>query len=153
MLLPALLLCVVIGISDGDTLKVRCATDQGQQSLTIRLAEIDAPEKGQPFGQRSKQHLSDLCFRKSAEIRATARDRYGRTLARVMCEGTDANAAMVRDGMAWAYTRYLTDPQIQAMEVLARRERAGLWTDEMPHPPWRWRQRRTRELPDHTSAP
>ncbi|WP_448172273.1 thermonuclease family protein [Rhizobacter fulvus] len=138
MLLPTLL-CVVIGISDGDTLKVRCKTDQGQQALTVRLAEIDAPEKGQPFGKRSKRHLSDLCFRRNAEIRPTARDRYGRTVARVICEGADANAAMVRSGMAWAYTRYLSDPQIQAMEVLARREYVGLWSDEGVISPWQWR--------------
>ncbi len=83
MLLSALL-CVVIGISDGDTLKVQCTTDQGQQSLTVRLAEIDAPEKSQPFGQRSKQHLSQLCFRKRAEVRRCIRPRC---TARALCFG------------------------------------------------------------------
>lgn len=90
--------------------------------MVVRLAEVDAPEKAQPFGQRSKELLSTLCFRKQAEIRPSTRDRYGRTVAHVICAGTDANAAMVRTGMAWAYTRYLTDPQIRAMEVVARRE-------------------------------
>ena len=138
-MLIAFLMCSVVGISDGDTLKVNCATDRGHQSLTVRLAEIDAPEKGQPFGQRSKQHLSDLCFRRNAEVRTTSRDRYGRTVARVVCDGTDANATMVRDGMAWAYTRYLTDPQIRGMEVLAQRERVGLWSDGTAIAPWHWR--------------
>lgn len=138
-MLIAFLMCSVVGISDGDTLKVKCATDRGHQSLTVRLAEIDAPEKGQPFGQRSKQHLSDLCFRRNAEVRTTSRDRYGRTVARVVCDGTDANATMVRDGMAWAYTRYLTDPQIRGMEVLAQRERVGLWSDGTAIAPWHWR--------------
>ncbi|CAM5793100.1 TNase-like domain-containing protein OS=Rhizobacter sp. Root404 OX=1736528 GN=ASC76_19675 PE=4 SV=1 [Rhizobacter fulvus] len=46
---------------------------------------------------------------------------------------------MVRSGMAWAYTRYLSDPQIQAMEVLARREYVGLWSDEGVISPWQWR--------------
>ena len=119
-MIEAALLCLVVGISDGDTIKVRC-TDQPQ--IVIRLAEIDAPEKAQAFGQRSKEMLSTLCFKKQAEIRPSTRDRYGRTVARVICTGTDANAAMVRSGMAWAYTRYLTDPQIQAMELVARRER------------------------------
>ena len=132
----AALLCLVVAISDGDTLKARCP-DLPQ--LVVRLAEIDAPEKAQPFGQRSKQHLSALCFQQQAEIRPTARDRYGRTVARVVCAGTDANAAMVRAGMAWAYTKYLTDPQIRAAEVLARRERLGLWADPDPAPPWKWR--------------
>jgi micrococcal nuclease len=141
MLLP-LLLCTVISISDGDTLKAKCTTAQGLESLTIRLAEIDAPEKRQAFGQRSKQRLSELCFGKRAEVRPASRDRYGRAVARVVCEGIDANAAMVRSGMAWAYTRYLTDPQIRAMEVLAQRERVGLWSEAGAVRPWEWRANR-----------
>jgi len=140
-MIEAALLCLVVGISDGDTIKVRCA-DQPQ--MVIRLAEIDAPEKTQPFGQRSKEVLATLCFKKQAEIRPSTRDRYGRTVARVLCSGTDANAAMVRAGMAWAYTRYLTDPQIQAMEIVARRERLGLWADARPVPPWEWRKSRSK---------
>lgn len=135
------LLCLVVAISDGDTIKVRCP-DQPQ--IVIRLAEIDAPEKAQPFGQRSKELLSTLCFKKQAEIRPPTRDRYGRTVARVLCAGSDVNAAMVRAGMAWAYTRYLTDPQIQAMEIVARRERLGLWSDAHPVPPWEWRKARAK---------
>lgn len=131
-----MLFCLVVAITDGDTLKAHCP-DQPQ--IVIRLAEIDAPERAQPFGQRSKQHLAGLCFQQQAEIRPTTRDRYGRTVARVICAGTDANAAMVRAGMAWAYTKYLTDPQIRAMEVMAQRERAGLWADPHPVPPWEWR--------------
>lgn len=135
-MIEAALLCLVVGISDGDTIKVRCS-DRPQ--MIVRLAEIDAPEKAQPFGRRSRETLSTLCFGKQAEIRPSTRDRYGRTVARVICAGTDANAAMVRAGMAWAYTRYLTDPQIRAMEVVARRERLGLWADAHPVPPWEWR--------------
>ena len=140
-MIEAALLCLVVGIGDGDTIKVRCA-DQPQ--MVIRLAEIDAPEKAQPFGQRSKELLSTLCFKKQAEVRPSTRDRYGRTVARVICAGTDANAAMVRSGMAWAYTRNLTDPQIQAMEIVVRRERMGLCSDEHPMPPWEWRKVRSK---------
>jgi endonuclease YncB( thermonuclease family) len=96
---------MVVAASDGDTIKARCEGDQSEKTITVRLAEVDAPEKAQPFGQRSKQHLSALCFPKYAEIRPQSQDRYGRTVARVTCDGKDANAAMVRSGMAWAYTR------------------------------------------------
>src|SRR5260221_6233168 len=95
-----LLVCLVVGITDGDTLKARCEQEGQRQPVTVRLAEIDAPEKAQPFGLRSKQHLASLCFRQQAEIRPSAMDRYGRTVARVICAGTDDNAAMVRAGMA-----------------------------------------------------
>jgi len=134
--MTALLLCLVIGITDGDTIKVRC-DDSPQQ--VIRLAEIDAPEKTQPFGDRSRQHLADLCFQKRAELQPKLKDRYGRTVARVKCEGTDASAAQVRTGMAWAFTKYLTDPAIKQLEGEAMESHRGLWADAEPLPPWDWR--------------
>ncbi len=134
--MSAVLLCLVVAITDGDTLKVRC-DDSPQQ--VIRLAEIDAPEKAQPFGDRSRQQLAELCFQKRAEIQPKARDRYGRTVARVTCEGKDANAEQVRTGMAWAYTKYLADASIKKLEADARGEHRGLWGDAEPTPPWDWR--------------
>ena len=95
----------VVGVADGDTLTV---LDAWRQQIKVRLAEIDAPEKVQPFGQRSRQQLADLCFNQEANIRETARDRFGRTVARVRCQGLDASAEQVKAGMAWAFTRYLT---------------------------------------------
>lgn len=94
----AALFCLVVAIADGDTLT--CLTD-AKQEVRVRLLEIDAPESNQAFGARSKQALSDLCFRVRAEIRSTGADQYGRTLGRVTCNGVDANAELVRLGMAW----------------------------------------------------
>ena len=99
-MLAALLICSVVGISDGDTLTARCATDGAPQTITVRLAEVDAPEKAQPYGARSKQNLSALCFRKSAEVRRISLDRYGRTVAHVTCDGRDASEVQVRAGLA-----------------------------------------------------
>jgi endonuclease YncB( thermonuclease family) len=107
--------------------------------VKVRLAEIDAPEKRQPYGQRSKEALSALCYGVEAKIRQTATDRYGRTVARVECRGRDANAEMVRAGMAWAYTKYLTDPEIKRLELAARAAHVGLWADKDPVAPWEWR--------------
>ena len=135
------LVCLVVAIADGDTLTARCEAqaEQPAQTIIFRLAEIDAPEKRQPFGERSKQALSSMCFQKPATVNPQTRDRYGRTVARVTCDGTDANAEMVRSGMAWAFTKYLTDPQIKAIELEARGERRGRWVDREPVAPWDWR--------------
>ncbi|RYE40683.1 MAG: hypothetical protein EOP24_39940 [Hyphomicrobiales bacterium] len=135
----SILLCLVVGVSDGDTLKARCGQPGAYEQVTVRLAEIDAPEKSQPFGQRSKEHLSGLCFGKQAKIRPSTRDRYGRTVARVTCAGADANVEQVSAGMAWAYTRYQTDPKFTQHEQQARATRAGLWRDAKPVAPWEWR--------------
>lgn len=128
--------CKVVGIADGDTITALCS---GNDRVKIRLAEIDAPEKAQAFGARSKQSLSDLCFGKPAEIVPKTKDRYGRTVARVICAGADANAEQVRRGMAWVYDRYVTDRSLYALQTSAKDSRRGLWSDPDPTPPWEWR--------------
>ena len=65
----------VVGISDGDTITVLIS---GHHQIKVRLAEIDAPEKSQAYGQRSKQSLSDLAFGKQVRVEQQDRDRYGR---------------------------------------------------------------------------
>lgn len=128
--------CTVVGISDGDTLTALCPSNQ---QLKVRLAEIDAPEKAQPFGTRSKQALSDLCFGKQAEVVPQTKDRYGRTIARVRCNGQDVSEQLVRSGMAWVFDRYVTDRSLYPLRDEARTTRRGLWVDAEPVPPWEWR--------------
>jgi endonuclease YncB( thermonuclease family) len=126
----------VVGIADGDTLTV-LTTSKKQHK--IRLAEIDAPENAQPFGTKSKQSLSDLCFGKEAEVSPRVKDRYQRIVARVKCAGVDANAEQVNRGMAWVYRRYAKDHDLYVLEHGAKAEKRGLWADSSPTPPWQWR--------------
>lgn len=81
------LLCLVVAITDGDTLKVRCGQEGAYEQVTIRLAEIDSPERKQSFGNRSKDALGALCHEAIATIKPQTKDRYGRTVARVECKG------------------------------------------------------------------
>lgn len=69
----------VVGVADGDTLTLLVGTKQ----LKIRLAEIDAPERSQPYGTKAKHLLSDLVFGRSVRIVEVDRDRYGRIVAQV----------------------------------------------------------------------
>jgi endonuclease YncB( thermonuclease family) len=132
----------VVGIADGDTITVLAA---GNQQRKIRLAGIDAPEKKQPFGQRSKQHLSDLVFGKEVVLDCGKVDRYRRDVCVVIVDRQDANLAQVEAGMAWWYRRYANEqmPQqrtdYEAAEGRARATRSGLWADQQPMPPWEWR--------------
>ena len=131
----AILLCLVVAISDGDTLTARCQAE----TVKIRVAEIDAPEKAQPFGTRARQSLADLCFQAQAEVKPQTRDRYGRTVARVTCNGVDVSAHQVSTGMAWVYRKYSSDPALPPLEAAARAEKRGLWVDPAPMAPWEWR--------------
>lgn len=149
-----LLACLVVGVSDGDTLTARCdqGRDGGVLTLKVRLAEIDAPERAQPFGARSKAHLVSLCFGRAAQLRAQTVDRYGRTVARVWCDGVDANAEQVRVGMAWAYERYLKDERLRVAQDAAREAQRGLWADAEPVAPWEWRRVRREGFDRRLSA-
>lgn len=134
------LLCLVVAISDGDTLTVRCGEPGTYEQVKIRLSAIDAPEKAQPFGQRSRQHLADLCFQQQAKITPKTTDRYKRTVADVECRGQDAGQAQVQAGLAWYYVRYGKGYEhLQGLEDDARAARRGLWVDNEPVPPWEWR--------------
>jgi micrococcal nuclease len=130
------LLCLVVAITDGDTIKVRCP-DEPQ--AVIRLAEIDAPEKAQAFGDRSRQHLAALCFQQQATVTPVTRDRYGRTVAHVTCQQLDASTAQVRAGMAWVFDRYVKNVSLYKLQDEARSAKSGLWADPSPVAPWDWR--------------
>lgn len=128
----------VVGVMDGDTIKL--LTPQ-KQEITVRFAEIDAPEKDQPYGQKSKQALSDMVFNKEVRVVKTDTDRYGRTIGRVYVDDTDVNFTMVKSGAAWAYREYLTDQTIAIAEDAAKNAKAGLWAlqPDQITPPWEWR--------------
>lgn len=125
----------VVRVSDGDTLTV--LVDRKQ--VTVRLLEIDAPEKKQAFGQRSRESLAQMCAAQVAVVNGAGRDKYGRVLGRVQCQGLDANAEQVRRGMAWVFDRYVTDRSLYALQNEARAGHVGLWADKHPTAPWDWR--------------
>lgn len=92
----------VVKVADGDTLAL---LDAGRRQHKIRLAQIDAPEKDQAFGQRSRESLPALCAGQAAEVLEEGHDRYGRVVGRVICARVDANSEQVRRGMAWVSWR------------------------------------------------
>ena len=133
----------VIKIADGDTITV---LDQNKVQHRVRLTGIDAPERKQAFGGRSKKSLSKLVFSKIVRVKTTKRDRYGRVLGKVMIDGIDVNKEQVRRGMAWhgyfrdqTYTDRITYAEIQNN---AKKEQRGLWVDPNPLAPWKWRKLR-----------
>lgn len=123
----------VIKISDGDTITI---LTQQREQVKVRLYGIDAPEKKQPYGQKSKQFLSNLIAGRSVEIQEKGKDRYKRVLGIVYLDGQDINEQMVLNGYAWAYVKY---SKIYAkQELKARSQNLGLWRDK-PIPPWVFR--------------
>lgn len=138
----------VVGIADGDTVTVLDVTNT---QFKIRLMGIDAPEKKQAFGQKSKEHLSQLVFNKQVSVEYTKKDKYGRTIGKVIVDGVDANLEQVKAGLAWHYKQYQREQSAEDIaayvlaEELARNESKGLWVDAEPVPPWEWRRQQKRQ--------
>ncbi len=136
------LLCLVVAISDGDTLTARCGTPGAYQQVRVRVAAIDAPERKQAFGQKARQNLARLCFKQRATLQPIDEDSYGRTVANVRCGGTDVGTAQVTAGLAWVYTPYAAQhPHLAPLQRQARARHEGLWAQKRPLAPWDYRQR------------
>lgn len=126
----------VVGVTDGDS--ITCLTSDKQQ-VKIRLNAIDAPERGQPFANKSKQTLSDMVFGRDVEVEDLGTDKYKRVIGRVMAGEVDVNHEMVRTGMAWHYLKYDDSRDLREAEKSARTAKLGLWADPHALPPWEWR--------------
>ena len=118
----------VLSIGDGDTLRVR----EGNRTLNVRLACIDAPESSQaPFGAQARQQLQALApVGSSVALRIKATDRYGRSVAELTRGGRNLNQALVASGVAFVYWQYIAGCDRQTygrLEAEARLKRLGVW--------------------------
>lgn len=127
----------VVGVMDGDTFKL---LTKDSTLIKVRLANIDCPEKKQPFSVKAKQFVSDAIFGKSVSINVIKKDRYRRYISNVIYnDSLILNHELVKHGLAWHYVKYSKDSILQGLEDKARLNRIGLWQDKNPIPPWDWR--------------
>lgn len=142
----------VVSVADGDTVVVL----DGRQSYKVRLASIDAPEKGgsskrpgQPFGNASRTFLSKLVAGKTLTLTCYEVDRYKRHICDIPLDQATANQLMVYSGYAWANRqaddKYLRDATLLTLQADARQNKRGLWSESDPVAPWVWRAKCWRE--------
>ena len=125
----------VVAVFDGDTVDVLA----GQEMQRVRLAEIDAPEKGQAFSTQAKQALAAVVFEKTVTVQVSDIDQYGRIVGTIFLKDHNINRMMVAEGWAWVYRQYVKDRSLYDLEAAARAEARGLWADPKPIAPWVWR--------------
>ena len=141
----------VVKIADGDTITV---LDSDKVQHRVRIAGIDAPEEKQAFGNVSGKRLGELVARKEVRVEFNKHDRWGRIVGKVLvrppdcptCGKTlDVGLVPVTSGMAWWYKKYAHEqsPEDQGRYEFAEQEakanRAVLWQDKNPQPPWEFR--------------
>lgn len=131
----------VVSVADGDTMTI-LTTDN--ERIKIRLLGIDAPERGQDFGTKARQHLNELCYGKTVIVEKDGKDQYGRLLGVVYVEGINVNENMVRNGLAWYYRHFVNDPRLDSLEKLARSEKLNIWSMKNPTPPYEFRKNKKR---------
>ncbi|MEO7482303.1 MAG: thermonuclease family protein [Ferruginibacter sp.] len=136
----------VIAVKDGDTIEILY---EGKP-MRIRMAHIDCPElgKSQPFGRAAKTFTSAMCYGQQVTIfNEGVFDRYKRLIAVVINKaGLNVNKELMKAGLAWHFLRYSSDTTYAQLEKLARQKKMGLWKDENPIPPWKWRNHKTVEV-------
>ena len=132
----------VIGVADGDTVTL---LDAQKNQHKIRLHGIDAPEKAQAFGNKSKQSLHEMVHGKEVFVDVQKKDKYGRSVGKILVNQTDACLEQIKRGMAWHYKQYANEQSPEDRDVYAQAESTaraqslGLWKDKSPTPPWAFR--------------
>lgn len=138
---------VVIVVIDGDTVLFRPdhVDPAGRAFLKLRLADVDAPERDQPFGDAATRALEARVLKRHVEVETVATDVYGRTIARLCRDGRAVETELVRRGLAWATARSRRGAALRTVQREARAARRGLWQDAAPVPPWVWRRARAKD--------
>ena len=128
----------VIGIKDGDTIVVLL---ENKSQKTLRLAEVDCPESGQPYGKNAKDFTSQEVFGKNISFTETDQDRYGRTIAKVFYDnGKYLSEEIIRNGFGWFYFKYSNNKKLEKLHYDAKEKKLGLWQDIKAISPYEWRQ-------------
>ena len=134
----------VIAITDGDTFKLLTA-DSIQ--IKVRLANIDCPERKQPFSNKAKQFVSEAIFNKTITLHVLKKDRYRRFISNVIYDDTLSLChELVKNGLAWHYVKYSKDTTLQKLEDNARLNKIGLWQDTKAVAPWQWRDNKKKKV-------
>lgn len=128
----------VVGITDGDTFKL---LTKDSTLIKVRLANIDCPERKQPFSKKAKEFVSDAIFSKAVTLKVLKKDRYRRYISNVIYDDSLSLChELLKHGLAWHYKKYSKDSILQALEDNARKNKVGLWQDKNAIPPWEWRE-------------
>lgn len=126
----------VVKVKDGDTIVI---LDSTNTQYTIRVADIDCPERGQPYSKVAKDFVIQKIAGKVVNVLEKNRDRYGRIVGFVKYNGKDLSEELLKHGYAWHYKYFSDDITLAALEKKAKKYKVGLWIEPNPVNPYMWR--------------
>ena len=129
-------LAVAVDVPAGDTVFIV----ENRKLARVRLVGIGCPDLDQPFGNKAKQFTADFCMKKHVELIGTTTDSQGFRLADAVIKGESLCEALLSAGLAWHDTRTNNDPELAKLQAEAKAAKRGLWADDDPVPPWKWRE-------------
>jgi len=132
----------VTRVVDGDTVAFKVHNGPVEK---IRLADIDTPERDQPWGTEATTALRQWSMSKPARIEVVDTDRYGRLVATLWVDDENINRRLVNEGHAWVYRKYLRDTSLIRLEARAISAKAGLWSSNNVIEPSEWRKHRKKK--------
>jgi micrococcal nuclease len=118
-------------VCDGDTVI-------GKDGERYRLAEVDAPESLQTFGEESREFTKRHVLNKTIRIKIVSKDKYDRYICQVYVNGLWFNKMIVDSGYAHWYSHYSTSTVLQKAEERAKSKKIGLWS-KPNQTPFSWR--------------
>lgn len=128
----------VIKVADGDTITILVNGNKER----IRFYGIDAPEKKQEYGMKSKDFVSKKVMNKEVKVQVMDTDRYGRKIGKIYYDGKYLNLESVSKGYSWWYEYYSrNDKDLKEAQKRAKMYKLGLWKGEHPEAPWEFRKR------------
>lgn len=130
------LIGTVTRVVDGDTVVFQLENAAIER---VRLADIDAPERDQPWGADATRVLHEWSLAKTGEIKVVDKDRYGRLVATLWVDDENINRRLVGEGFAWVYRKYLRDDTLIELEARAKSKQLGLWSGDVIIKPSDWR--------------
>lgn len=139
----------VIGVKDGDTVEVLL---EGNVPVVLRLADVDCPEKLQPYGNNAKKFVSDEVFGKQITYYPTKTDRYGRTIAKIYYNKKYLSEEIIKSGYGWWYKQYSKATHLQDVQNKAKKAKKGLWKDKNPIAPWEFRKQKRQKNKETSTA-
>lgn len=160
---PERLAGIVTEVDDGDTLSIQ--DEATGRCWEVRMSDYDSPERahlpgergacGRPAGDWPPQPyaaqpghagataaLKAMALGKRAEARCWGHGGYGRIACTVYVDGRSVNRAMIAAGWGMVFGRrdWVRDDQAKTTEAEAKAARRGIWADDNPRNPYRWRQ-------------
>ncbi len=139
----------VINVLEGD--KIVIVTER-QESIIVKLSDIDCPEEGQPYWEEAMKKTEKLCYNKDVEVRVKREDREGVIgVVSIKSGKVIINHVLAAEGYAWDVKRGLRYDDDVAMVLehvdKAKEKRKGIWKDTNPTPPWEFRKKEDIDLP------